>query len=65
MLILTKSDLHDFVDEPVEFDALKKAANDGGFQGACKTSSKEWSDFNVHKAFNKTLTTAFIKKYEM
>jgi len=29
-----------------------------------KTSSKEWEDFNVHTAFNKTLATAFMMKYE-
>ena len=28
-----------------------------------KTSSKEWEDFNVHTAFNKTLAAAYNFKY--
>lgn len=29
------------------------------------TSSKEWEDFNVHKAFNKMLAAAYTFKYEL
>ena len=64
MLILTKSDMADIVDEDklVTFESLTTKSQTGGFQGACQTSSKEWEDFNVHKAFNKTLITAYKAK---
>ena len=42
-------------------DWMKK----NNYQGASETSSKEWEDFNVHKAFNKTLTTAYALKYDL
>ena len=62
MLVLTKSDYADIIhdeDKLVTFEMLTTKSSTGGFQGACQTSSKEWEDFNVHKAFNKTLITAF------
>lgn len=64
MLILTKSDLKDEVDEPVLISMLRKASKEQSFQGAMSTSSKAWEDFNVHKAFNKALTTAYMLKYD-
>ena len=59
ILILTKSDLTGMVDEndEVTFEMMKQKSQTGGFQGACQTSSKEWEDFNVHKAFTKALIT--------
>ena len=55
-LILTKSDMDT---EDVSFKSLKDATKDDGQVISCfKTSSKEWDDFNVHKAFNKTLAGA-------
>ena len=64
MLILTKSDMIDLIPEEnaVQFEKLTEKSTTGGFQGACQTSSKEWEDFNVHKAFNKTLITAYKSK---
>ena len=54
-LILTKSDM----DGPVNLKKLKGAKEDDPVILNCfKTSSKEWDDFNVHKAFNKTLAGA-------
>ena len=52
-LILTKSD----IDAPaVNLKDLKGVKdNDSSYVGVAKTSSKEWDDFNVHKAFNKAL----------
>lgn len=64
ILILTKSDLEDAIDEPVKFEELKEVYEAESYQAAMKTSSKEWEDFNVHKAFNKTLTIAYLNKYE-
>ena len=49
----------------VSFDQVKAAKTDNGFQIAAETSSKVWEDFNVHKAFNKTLTAAYNYKYEV
>ena len=54
-LILTKSDM----DGPVNLKKLKGAKEEDPMILNCfKTSSKEWDDFNVHKAFNKTLAGA-------
>ena len=63
MLILTKKDLIEIHDNPVTFDEVK-AKSKVGYQGCSATSSKEWNDFNVHKAFNKVLQTAYISKYD-
>ena len=71
MLALTKADIteariidNNFIGEKfrVDFEELETKSSSGGFQGACQTSSKEWEDFNVHKAFNKTLITAYKSK---
>ena len=66
MLVLTKSDLLDTLDEDecVTFENIQQEARTHGFQGCSKTSSKEWSDFNVHQAFNRTLASAYQFKYE-
>ena len=67
LLILTKSDLLDELDEDddnrVDFKLLVNKNKKSGFQGVAKTSSKVWEDFNVHKAFTKTLVTAFKTKF--
>ena len=52
-LILTKSDIDDPAVTLKDLKGVKDA--DGSFVGVAKTSSKEWDDFNVHKAFNKAL----------
>ena len=44
---------------------LKGKVEADGYQGYALTSSKEWEDFNVHKAFNKTLMLGLKAKYEM
>ena len=64
-MILTKSDLADNIDDPVDGDMLKGKVEADGYQGYALTSSKEWEDFNVHKAFNKTLMLGLKAKYEM
>ena len=51
ILVLTKSDLIDFVDNPVRYQHVKTAKDTHGLQGCSQTSSKAWEDFNVHKAF--------------
>ena len=37
---------------------MTNKSSTGGFQGALKTSSKIWEDFNVDKAFIETLKIA-------
>ena len=61
-LILTKKDLEDLVEGPVRIATLRQASKDQGFQGAMATSSKLWEDFNVHKAFVKTIETGLLSK---
>ena len=67
MLIQTKKDLIDkgLVEEEqmVTLKMLRKKSTKLNLQGAMATSSKEWKDFNVHKAFNKVLHLAYIMKY--
>ena len=64
ILIQTKSDLAEIAEEPVDFaEETQKYCSEEGFHGAALTSSKEWEDFNVHKAFDKTLRTAYTFKY--
>ena len=61
---MTKSDLEDVADDPVSFEEIEDKCRNDGFQAAFKTSSKDWdSDFNVHMAFNKTLSNAYDFKY--
>ena len=64
-LILTKSDLAELIENPIEFSAIKAKKQEESLQIAAATSSKAWEDFNVHKAFNKTLTAAYSFKYEL
>ena len=64
-IILTKSDLEDQVEDPVTMDDINEAKNDYKLQISAATSSKEWENFNVHKAFNRTLTFAYMYKYEV
>ena len=61
-LILTKKDLVEFIDEPVKLEMLKKKQKELGMQVSAETSSKEWEDFNVHKAFVKAIETAIVSQ---
>jgi len=36
-----------------------------GAEFTATTSSKEWEDFSVHKAINKTLACAYDYKYKL
>ena len=66
ILILTKSDLEDFTDAAnlTTIKNLRDKSKQEGFAGALKTSSKDWEDFNVHKAVSKALITGYRMKYE-
>jgi len=65
-LILTKSDLlAEQIENAVTGDELSEKKNSVGAVFNAETSSKEWEDFNVHKAFNKMLAAAYDFKYEL
>ena len=64
ILVLTKSDLQEMCDNAVTYEMIKQAKDEQGLQGHCQTSSKEWNDFNVHKAFVRSICTAYFAKYE-
>ena len=74
MLVLTKADLiseedekgdnYDVDERLVTFRKVKEAKDQNGMQGCCKTSSKEWQDFNVHKAFVRTICAGYFSKYD-
>ena len=51
-------------DDGVTMDEIEEAKNEHRLQITAGTSSKEWEDFNVHKAFTKTLTFAYKFKYD-
>ena len=60
--MLTKSDLEEGIEDEdckVTFAQIRAAQRTHQLTGSSKTSSKEWNDNNVHKAFNKALTAAY------
>ena len=61
---MTKQDLADQIDNAVTMEEIYEAQEQHSLQISAGTSSKEWEDFNVHKAFTKTLTFAYKYKYE-
>ena len=63
MIVLTKTDLSESVSEKVEYSQIQEKVKQHGFQGSRKTSSKEWEDQNIYKAFEATLVTAYMWKY--
>ena len=65
ILILTKKDLEGLVEDPVTEEELVEYKEEERYQDAYATSSKEWQDWNVHDAFNKTLAFAYTSKYNM
>jgi hypothetical protein len=44
---------------------LESKKDEVGATLSAGTSSKEWEDFNVHKAFNRMLAAAYAYKYEL
>ena len=74
MIVLTKADLISDEDENGENDdvdgrlvtyrKIRETKDKHGMQGCCKTSAKEWEDFNVHKAFVRTICAGYFSKYD-
>ena len=66
ILVTTKKDLRDVLgkDASISNEKMKKAKKEFGLMGLHDTSSKVWQDFNVHKAFNKSIKAALKFKYE-
>ena len=55
----------EFLEDSVTVEEIKEKQTEVGLQIWAKTSAKVWEDFNVHKAFNKILATAYRFKYQM
>ena len=51
-------------EEKVTKEMLKKKQIEHGLVSFNSTSSKEWSDFNVHKAFKSVINAGYLFKYE-
>ena len=66
MLILTMSDMlsEDSRSDQVTYQQIRTAKDTHGLQGCCQTSSKKWEDFNVHKAFVRTISAGYFSKYD-
>ena len=68
MLVLTKADLLEYMEENepqrVTNEDINAKMEEQQLQGTSMTSSKNWEDFNVHKAFVKAISTAYFNKYE-
>ena len=66
IMLSTKKDLRDHLKagETISSDEMKKAKKENGLIGLHDTTSKEWKDFNVHKAFNKSIKAAINYKYD-
>ena len=47
ILMATKMDLREQLNDPITADEVKKKRKEMGFTGSYETSSKEWEDFNV------------------
>ena len=62
-LILNKGDLASECEEPITLEELREKSTEEGLQYAAETSSKQWEDHNVHKAFTKVLSIAYRNKY--
>ena len=64
MLTLTKNDLAEYLDDPITEEHLNEAMRENGLQAMAITSSKEFEDMNVHKAFEKLIQAGYSCKYE-
>ena len=69
VLVQTKKDLEPYVidagEEPVTKEKLDKTKLELNLVGVQMTSSKEWEDFNVHKAFVYAITAGIEAKYKL
>ena len=63
ILVSTKSDLRKNAATAITAQQLK-ARSESDFQGWCETSSKEWRDDNVKKAFYSAAKMACENKYD-
>ena len=63
ILVGTKSDMRADAESPISTQELERAKQDYAFSAFCETSSKEWTDHNVNKAFLKAIQCAYFFKY--
>ena len=68
MLVMTKIDLVPYLEdaetEYVTKDMAEEKKKTFNFTGISYTSSKEWDDHNVHKAFDDAIQAAYYLKYD-
>ena len=63
MLVGTKSDLRSVTASPITLQDLKEKESEMGLQGVVETSSKEWQNHNVNKAFHAAIRLGYYNKY--
>jgi len=63
MLVGTKSDLRTVTAEPITLQDLKNKSDEMGLQAVVETSSKEWRDHNVNKAFHNAIRLGYYNRY--
>ena len=67
VLIVTKNDLVPFLvdaeTDHVTEEMAEEKKNQMNFTQLCYTSSKDWNDYNVHKAFDDAIAAAYYLKY--
>ena len=67
MLVMTKTDLVPYLEDAETEYVTKEMAEEKkrtfNFTGISFTSSKEWEDHNVHKAFDDAIAAAYYLKY--
>ena len=63
LLVGTKKDMRSDSEGCIPKAELEQQSREMGFQGIVETSSKEWQDTNIKKAFNQAIKLAYYHKY--
>ena len=67
VLVLTKKDLVPYLEEAetehITEQMVRDKAQELNFTDVAITSSKDWRDYNVHKAFDSAIQSAYYHKY--
>ena len=64
ILVGTKSDLRSMTNEAITQQELKDQIANYDLSASCETSSKQWRDNNVKKAFYQAAKIACFNKYD-
>ena len=63
ILVGCKSDIRETEDGCLTKEDLEAQSQEHGFSETLETSSKNWQDQNVKKAFNRAIKLAYYQKY--